>query len=249
MTRPSPEATAWEQYFHDQRRVLDVVDELFDAVLSGEDIHRGDRSAQQMQWHVSWCSSMRRVREIAGSDEARRSGALGTHAANGLQVPDVDGPPLSDAESSHPQPHPAAGARFVPTPDSPDTEAMVAVGDPHRRSAATARAARSTRFAAAQPGDGGEGRAGLRVRTPPGDGEPVAGGPPSRSSALRAAERHGHVTCGHGEPDGSRGTSAGGHSPPHRAARRSPGSAGDRGGAQRAQRSRPAGRRLRHARR
>lgn len=120
------EATAWEQYFHDQRRVLDVVDELFDAVLSGEDIHRviaalADAVAREL---VVVDEAGERV---AASDEARRSGTLGTHAANDLQVPDVDGPPLSDAEAPHSQPHPATGARFVPTPDSPDTEAIVAV--------------------------------------------------------------------------------------------------------------------------
>lgn len=93
-------ASAWEQYFRDQRRVLDVVDELFDAVLSGEDVHRVIAALGQAV-----------ARQLVLVDEAG-----GVIASSGDARP-ADVSPVSDPP----------GARFISTPDSPDTEAVVVV--------------------------------------------------------------------------------------------------------------------------
>lgn len=97
-------ASAWEQYFRDQRRVLDVVDELVDAVLSGEDVHRVIAALGQA---VS--------RQLVLVDETGR-----TIAASGDSRPARLDPPAAGTES-------VADARVIATPDSPETEAVVSV--------------------------------------------------------------------------------------------------------------------------
>lgn len=97
------EAAAWEQYFRDQRRVLDVVDELFDAVLSGEDIHE----------------------VIAALAEAVARGLVVVDEAG--EVIAASGSQAFDGGASTSLPPPVAGARFVATPDSVETEAVVTV--------------------------------------------------------------------------------------------------------------------------
>jgi hypothetical protein len=111
-------AAAWEQYFRDQRRVLDVVDELFDAVLSGEDVH-----------HVIGTLAQAVGRQLVLVDEAG-----GVIAATGDARPQPDpvettgDPQTPESVGSSESPAlPGAGARFRATPDSPDTEAVVVV--------------------------------------------------------------------------------------------------------------------------
>lgn len=118
-------ASAWEQYFRDQRRVLDVVDELFDAVLSGEDVHRviaalGQAVARQLVL-VDEAGGV-----LASSGDARPQPQTDPAEASGvpetLEASDTPASPASPA-----LPGAGVGARFRATPDSPDTEAVVVV--------------------------------------------------------------------------------------------------------------------------
>ena len=118
-------ASAWEQYFRDQRRVLDVVDELFDAVLSGEDVHRviaalGQAVARQLvlvDEAGGALASSGDARPQPQPDPAEASGVPET-----LEASDTPASPASPA-----LPGAGVGARFRATPDSPDTEAVVVV--------------------------------------------------------------------------------------------------------------------------
>ena len=118
-------ASAWEQYFRDQRRVLDVVDELFDAVLSGEDVHRviaalGQAVARQLVL-VDEAGGV-----LAFSGDARPQPqpdpAEASRVPETLEASDTPASPASPA-----LPGAGVGARFRATPDSPDTEAVVVV--------------------------------------------------------------------------------------------------------------------------
>ena len=99
-------AVAWEQYFRDQRRVLDVVDELFDAVLSGAGIHE-----------VIGALSSAVARDLVFLDESAGVIAGSTSAV----VAEYEAPAALSPSAA------GSGATFAPTPDSSTAEAVVTV--------------------------------------------------------------------------------------------------------------------------
>lgn len=99
-------AAAWEQYFRDQRRVLDVVDQLFDAVLSGAGIHE-----------VIGALSSAVARDLVFLDE---SGGVIAGSTSAVAAEYEEPAALSPSAAG-------SGATFAPTPDSPTAEAVVTV--------------------------------------------------------------------------------------------------------------------------
>lgn len=127
-------AAAWEQYFRDQRRVLDVVDELFDAVLSGEDVHHVIGTlAQAVARQLVLVDESGRVIAASGEagslrqpEPAESPGILGPkETVSNQEAREV--PETPEASEYQSLPEAGVGARFRATPDSSDTEAVVVV--------------------------------------------------------------------------------------------------------------------------
>jgi GAF domain-containing protein len=128
----SAQATAWERYFREQRRVLDAVDGLFAAVLAGAGVHEVLASlAARTGRRLVLCEESGAVLADSGGTEAgsgpearssgRSAGHLGGHAGEHLGERHLGDARADDARESRGR----AGAVCVPLPESAEAEAVI----------------------------------------------------------------------------------------------------------------------------
>lgn len=128
----SAQATAWERYFREQRRVLDAVDGLFAAVLAGAGVHEVLASlAARTGRRLVLCEESGAVLADSGGTEAgsgpearsggRSAGHLGGHAGEHRGERHLGDARADDARESRGR----AGAVCVPLPESAEAEAVI----------------------------------------------------------------------------------------------------------------------------